>query len=57
MGGQTSHTAILARSLNIPAVVGLHNVTLYVKNGDFIIVDGTDGEVIVNPPQVVRGSS
>lgn len=54
MGGQTSHTAILARSLGIPAVVGLHNITLYVKNGDFIIVDGTDGEVIVNPPQVVR---
>jgi phosphotransferase system enzyme I (PtsI) len=54
MGGQTSHTAILARSLGIPAVVGLHNITLYVKNGDFIIVDGTNGEVIVNPPQVVR---
>jgi len=54
MGGQTSHTAILARSLGIPAVVGLHNVTLRVKNGDFIIVDGTDGEVIVNPPSVVR---
>jgi len=54
VGGQTSHTAILARSMGIPAVVGLHNVTLYVKNGDFIIVDGTDGEVIVNPPQAVR---
>jgi phosphoenolpyruvate-protein phosphotransferase (PTS system enzyme I) len=54
MGGPTSHTAILARSLNIPAVVGLHNVTLHVKNGDFLIVDGTDGEIIVNPPQVVR---
>ena len=53
-GGQTSHTAILARSLGIPAVVGLHNVTLYIKNGDFIIVDGTDGEVIINPPQAVR---
>jgi phosphotransferase system enzyme I (PtsI) len=54
VGGQTSHTAILARSLGIPAVVGLHNITLYVKNGDFIIVDGTNGEVIVNPPQAVR---
>jgi phosphotransferase system enzyme I (PtsI) len=54
VGGQTSHTAILARSLGIPAVVGLHNITLHVKNGDFIIVDGTDGEVIVNPPQAVR---
>jgi len=53
-GGPTSHTAILARSLNIPAVVGLHNVTQQVKNGDFVIVDGTDGEFIVNPPLAVR---
>ncbi|HCS47012.1 MAG TPA: phosphoenolpyruvate--protein phosphotransferase [Candidatus Aminicenantes bacterium] len=54
MGGPTSHTAILARSLSIPAVVGLHNITQQVKNGDFVIVDGTDGEVIVNPPLAVR---
>jgi phosphotransferase system enzyme I (PtsI) len=54
MGGQTSHTAILARSLNIPAVVGLHNISQKVKNGDFLIVDGTDGEVIVNPPLAIR---
>ncbi len=54
MGGQTSHTAILARSLSIPAVMGLHNITQWVKNGDFIIVDGTDGEVIVNAPPAVR---
>jgi phosphotransferase system enzyme I (PtsI) len=54
MGGQTSHTAILARSLGIPAVVGLHDVSLQVKNGDFIIVDGTDGEVIINPTPAVR---
>jgi len=54
MGGQTSHTAILARSLNIPAVVGLHNISQRVKNGDFLIVDGTDGEVIVNPPLAIR---
>jgi phosphotransferase system enzyme I (PtsI) len=54
MGGPTSHTAILARSLNIPAVVGLHNVTQQVKNGDNVIVDGTDGEVIINPPPAVR---
>jgi phosphotransferase system enzyme I (PtsI) len=54
MGGPTSHTAILARSLNIPAVVGLHNITRQVKNGDFVIVDGTDGEVIVNPPPAVK---
>lgn len=54
MGGQTSHTAILARSLGIPAVVGLHDISLQVKSGDFIIVDGTDGEVIVNPTPAVR---
>lgn len=54
MGGPTSHTAILARSLDIPAVVGLHNITAYVKNGDFIIVDGTDGEVLINPPLTIK---
>ncbi len=54
MGGPTSHTAILARSLNIPAVVGLHNITQQVKNGDYLIVDGTDGEVIINPPPAVK---
>jgi len=54
MGGSTSHAAILARSLNIPAVVGLHNITQQVKNGDYLIVDGTDGEVIVNPPLAVK---
>lgn len=54
MGGQTSHTAILARSLNIPAVVGLRNVTQRVKDGDYLIVDGTDGEVIINPPLATR---
>ena len=54
MGGQTSHTAILARSLDIPTVVGLHDVTQRVRKGDFVIVDGTDGEVIVNPPLAIR---
>ncbi|TFG57966.1 MAG: phosphoenolpyruvate--protein phosphotransferase, partial [Candidatus Aminicenantes bacterium] len=54
MGGQTSHTAILARSLGIPAVVGLRDITRWVKDGDFIIVDGTDGEVIIDPPPAVR---
>jgi len=54
MGGQTSHTAILARSLNIPAVVGLREITKKVKDGDVIIVDGTDGEVIINPPLAIR---
>jgi phosphoenolpyruvate-protein phosphotransferase (PTS system enzyme I) len=54
MGGQTSHTAILARSLNIPAVLGLRDVSRWVREGDFVIVDGTDGEVIINPPPAVR---
>ena len=54
MGGQTSHTAILARSLDVPAVVGLHNISQRVKDGDTLIVDGTDGEVLVNPPLAIR---
>jgi phosphotransferase system enzyme I (PtsI) len=54
MGGQTSHAAILARSLNIPTVVGLHDLTQRIKDGDLLIVDGTDGEVIVNPPAAVQ---
>lgn len=54
MGGATSHTAILARSLNIPAVMGLSNITQKVKSGDMLIVDGTDGEVIINPPLATR---
>jgi phosphotransferase system enzyme I (PtsI) len=54
MGGPTSHTAILARSMNIPAVLGLRNVTSHVREGDFVIVDGTGGEVIINPPVAVR---
>jgi len=54
MGGQTSHTAILARSLNIPAVVGLRDISKRVKDGDVLVVDGTDGEVLINPPAAVR---
>jgi phosphotransferase system enzyme I (PtsI) len=54
MGGQTSHAAILARSLNVPTVVGLHNITQRIKTRDILIVDGTDGEVIINPPPAVQ---
>ncbi len=54
VGGHTSHTAILARSLEIPAVLGLRSITGSVREGDFVIVDGTDGEVIINPPAAVR---
>lgn len=49
IGGRTSHTAIIARSLEIPAVVGLENATKRIKNGGLIILDGTDGIVILNP--------
>jgi len=49
IGGRTSHTAIMAQSLEIPAVVGLKNVTKKVKPGDTIIVDGIEGIVITNP--------
>ncbi len=49
MGGRTSHTAIMARSLKIPAVTGLETITRKVSTGDTIIVDGTTGAVIINP--------
>src|SRR5687768_1632894 len=48
-GGNTSHTAIIARAHEIPAVVGLEDITAMVGSGDLIIVDGTQGIVIVNP--------
>jgi phosphoenolpyruvate-protein phosphotransferase (PTS system enzyme I) len=49
MGGKTSHTAIIAQSLEIPAVVGLEHITQVVRSGDLLIVDGSDGQVILNP--------
>jgi len=48
-GGLTSHAAIVARSLNIPAVVGLHEATNRINDGDTLIIDGFRGEVIINP--------
>jgi phosphotransferase system enzyme I (PtsI) len=48
-GGLTSHAAIISRSLNIPAVVGTHNATQKIKDGDMLIVDGFHGYVLVNP--------
>jgi phosphotransferase system enzyme I (PtsI) len=55
IGGKTSHTAILAHSMEIPAVVGLHEITRHVRAGDVIIVDGYTGTVIVNPlPDVLE---
>lgn len=52
MGGRTSHTAIMARSLEIPAVVGLTHVTAEVHDGDTVIIDGNNGLVYVNPDPV-----
>jgi phosphotransferase system enzyme I (PtsI) len=51
IGSNTSHTAIMARSLELPAVVGLETICRDVKNGDAIIVDGSQGVVVVNPDQ------
>ncbi len=48
-GGKTSHTGIIARTLEIPAVLGLDNATRMIKNDHIIIVDGTAGVVIINP--------
>ena len=49
LGGSTSHTAIVARSLGIPAVVGLHNARPLIQDEDLLIVDGARGVLIVNP--------
>jgi len=55
VGGKTSHTAIVARSLEIPAVVGLENISRTVRTNDDIIIDGSAGVVIVQPdPEVLR---
>ena len=53
IGGRTSHTSIVARSLEIPAVVGLDNVTQQIMPGDVIVLDGMTGVVIINPPKSV----
>ncbi len=51
IGGRTSHSAIMARSLEIPAVVGTKTVTTTVAKDDIVIIDGIDGNVIVNPSE------
>lgn len=53
IGGRTSHSAIMARSMEIPAVVGTKTATANIQNGDLIIVDGLNGEVHINPSQEV----
>ncbi|MDO3409059.1 phosphoenolpyruvate--protein phosphotransferase [Saccharibacillus sp. CPCC 101409] len=53
IGGRTSHSAIMARSLEIPAIVGTKTVTQQIQPGDLVIVDGLEGHVIVNPSDEV----
>ncbi|MGH9346030.1 MAG: phosphoenolpyruvate-utilizing N-terminal domain-containing protein, partial [Vicinamibacterales bacterium] len=53
-GSRTYHTAILARSLGVPAVVGLHDVSRRVPPGAWVIVDGATGEVVINPGAAAR---
>ena len=53
LGGSTSHTAILARSLNIPAIVALHHAWSLVRENELLIIDGTQGIVLVNPDELI----
>ena len=48
-GGRTSHTSIMARSLELPAIVGTGSITAQVKNGDYLILDAVNNQVLVNP--------
>jgi len=55
IGGRTSHSAIMARSLEIPAVVGTNDILEKVDDGDLVIIDGVTGEVIINPDhQIIK---
>ena len=56
-GSRTYHTAILARSLQIPAIVGLHDATSRVMAGDMVVIDGATGELVIEPtPDVLRAA-
>ncbi|MCF8260446.1 MAG: phosphoenolpyruvate--protein phosphotransferase [Melioribacteraceae bacterium] len=50
-GGLTSHAAIVARSLSVPAVVGLHDASVKIQDKDFLIIDGYHGHVVINPDE------
>ena len=56
LGGRTSHGAIMARSLDIPAVVGLQNIRQKVRSGDLVVVDGSHGIVLLNPDEATIGT-
>ncbi|AHE50418.1 phosphoenolpyruvate-protein phosphotransferase of PTS system [Aeromonas hydrophila 4AK4] len=49
IGGRTSHTSIMARSLELPAIVGTNDITARVNNGDMLILDGINNQIIINP--------
>ena len=49
VGGRTSHSAILARAMEVPAVLSIENICSIAKNGDKVVLDGTSGEAILNP--------
>lgn len=49
LGGKTSHTSIIARTLEIPAIAGVNNITNLLNHGDMMIIDGDSGEIIINP--------
>jgi phosphotransferase system enzyme I (PtsI) len=56
IGGKVSHTAILSRSLEIPAVVGLEVATSLINGGDLLVIDGDTGEMVINPTEEVSQS-
>ncbi len=51
IGGRTSHAVIMARTMEIPAIVGMNNITSLVKDGDTLLVDGVSGIVVINPSE------
>lgn len=53
LGGKTSHTSIMARSLEMPAIVGTGNITKIVKNNDFIILDSINNQIFINPSEEI----
>jgi phosphotransferase system enzyme I (PtsI) len=53
VGGRTSHTAIVARSMDIPAVVGAREASRLIRQDDWVVIDGDSGVVVVNPPPIV----
>lgn len=54
IGGRTSHSAIMARSMELPAIVGTKEASLKIKNGDNIIIDGMSGKIFVNPSKKIQ---